>query len=104
MTEHNLGFEEANIVAIMPFSKHSEDRQQTDKFYEGAKARMADEGAKARMAKKSRDIRKNEDASTHMKLIISTVLLLILVKLNQKYIQNNSCCVLSHWIIFIFHQ
>ena len=60
VAEHNFSFEQANVIAQMPFNKPSEQQQQADRFREASKNRMALK-SRASGRKRSRSIVQEED-------------------------------------------
>ena len=60
VAEQNFWFEKANVIAKMPFNKHSEQPQQADVFREAVKNRMAVK-SRAPGKKRRRSIMQAED-------------------------------------------
>ena len=60
VAEHNFNFEQANVIAQLPFNKPSEQQQQADHFREATKNRMSLK-SRASGKKRSRSIVQEED-------------------------------------------
>ena len=60
VAEHNFSFEQANVIAQLPFNKPSEQQQQADHFREASKNRMTLK-SRASGKKRSRSIVQEED-------------------------------------------